>query len=48
MVTFQAVCDKPLKGQEGPLRWHDPHSVLLPLVGSGVPSPFPRTSRGEG
>ena len=47
MATFQAVCDKPLKGPEGLPRWHDPHSVLLPLVGSEMLSPFPRTSRGE-
>ena len=41
---FQTVCDKPLKGPENPPRWRHPHWVLLTLLGSEMPSPFPRTS----
>ena len=47
MASFQAVCDRPLKGPGGPARRRHPRRVLLSPVGPEMPCHFPRTSRGE-
>lgn len=41
---IQGVCDKALKGPEGPPRWCHPRVVLLNLVSSEMLSHFLRTS----
>ena len=47
MASFQAVCDRPLKGPGGPARRCHPRRVLLTPVGPEMPCHFPRTSRGK-